>query len=278
MTALLAFFYIISPVADMRENPDIDSQIVSQAYFSEQVRVLEDQDEWAKIETCVDKYAGWIQKDDLYMRDDLFLPDSTNLIAKVTRRAAHAYDFEDTVFGPEITLPFESQLRVIEPLDIASKSRWLKVAMPDDSEVYIQRGDIQLNPGLISREEMCTLSKEFLGLPYTWGGRSSFGYDCSGFVQMLYRQMGIFLPRDSKDQVKSSLFVETSLSQLQPGDLIFFGLEEGKIRHVGMYLGDDQFIHSTVAENQPYIRISQLSSSEWSGGGRFKYRTFRTLA
>jgi cell wall-associated NlpC family hydrolase len=95
---------------------------------------------------------------------------------------------------------------------------------------------------------------------------------------MLYRQMGVFLPRDSKDQVKSSLFVETSLSLLKAGDLIFFGLEQGKIRHVGMYLGDDQFIHSTVAENQPYIRISQLSSPEWSGGGRFKYRTFRTLA
>lgn len=277
MASLLPFFYVISPFVEMREKPTVNSEVVSQAYFSERVHVLEDQGDWIKIETCVNNYPGWIKSGQLCTRQDPFLSDYSSVVAKVNRLRVHVYSIEDTIMGPVLTLPYESRLRVIEPLDVTSTSRWLKIALPDDREFYIQRGDITLNPAPISMEEMLALSKQFLGLPYTWGGRSSFGYDCSGFVEMLYRQMGIFIPRDAKDQIKSPLFVETSITTLLPGDLIFFGLDEQKIRHVGMYLGDDQFIHSGVAENKPYICISNLSSPVWNGSGRFKFLAFRTL-
>jgi Cell wall-associated hydrolases (invasion-associated proteins) len=67
------------------------------------------------------------------------------------------------------------------------------------------------------------LSKRFLELPYTWGGRSSFGYDCSGFVQMLYRQMGIFIPRDAIDQMHWEKFTPIPIEEAQLGDLYFLG-------------------------------------------------------
>lgn len=274
MSVLLAFVYVIAPAVAMFDEPKERAHICSQAYFSEEVHIVEDQGEWVKIRTDVDGYTGWIKKEALCERSTPFSPE---LKAKVKRLSAHLYDREDTEWGPLLTLPFESQLRVIEPLDVDSKSRWLKVALPDDREMFIQRGDVELNPGVISLGEMCELSKQFLGLPYTWGGRSSSGYDCSGFMQMLYRQMGIFIPRDAKDQMKSPLFVETTEDQLKAGDLIFFGYDEARIRHVGMYLGDDQFIHAGVAENTPYIRIRPLSIPEWNGSGKFKYRAFRTL-
>ena len=94
---------------------------------------------------------------------------------------------------------------------------------------------------------------------------------------MLYRQMGIYLPRDSKDQIHWEGFTAIPIDQLLPGDLIFFGLAQDKIRHVGLYLGNNKFIHATVAENAPYIRVSLLSDPEWNGSGRFVYRAARTL-
>ena len=93
-------------------------------------------------------------------------------------------------------------------------------------------------------EETLAFSKKFIGLPYTWGGTSSYGFDCSAFVQMLLREMGLLLPRNACDQAQSPLLVPVLGEELQPGDLIFFG--ESRITHVGLYLGGDE-LHFTAA-------------------------------
>lgn len=273
--SLSLFHYINLPVIDMRANPCQKSEVVSQALFSEEVSILEEREEWVKIETSIDQYKGWIQKNAIYQRQDPFL-ESSNTVAKVNRCAAHLYNEPNIIFGPKFTLPFESSVKVLEPLD-ESNSRWIKVELPDETEGFIQRGDVEINPRLLDRNEMCSLSLRFLSLPYTWGGRSSFGYDCSGFVQMLYRQMGIYLPRDSKDQVLWHGFRTKTVEELRDGDLIFFGFSESAIRHVGLYLGNDLFIHATQAENAPFIRISSLSDPNWNGSGQYPYLTFRGL-
>lgn len=276
LTSLSLFSYICSPVTDMREQPNKESEIVSQAYFSEEIHVIEEDQNWVKIETAIDHYQGWIQKSSLCQRQESYFSNSSNLIAKVNRCAAHIYAEQDTIYGPFVTLPFDSKLEVLEPKQ-ESNNRWIKVSLVDGRLGYIQRGDVTFNLTFLNRDQMCALSLKFLGLPYTWGGRSSFGYDCSGFVQMLYRQMGIYLPRDSKDQIRWEGFTEISIASLIPGDLIFFGLSKDKIRHVGMYLGNNKFIHATVAENMPYIRISNLNDPEWNGSSRFEYRAARAL-
>lgn len=266
-------FCITTPVAEMREKPTATSEIVSQALFSEAIQPLEEKEGWVKIETTVDHYQGWIKKDAFCQRKD---ENPTSVYARVNRLAAHLYSVEDTVFGPLLTVPFESRLEVIDP-NVNSASRWLKVVLPDGSNAFIQRGDIELNPTLVKREDLAEFSKQFLGLPYTWGGRSSFGYDCSGFTQMLYRQMGIYLPRDSKDQIKWEGFKAIAMDQLQPNDLIFWGKDENAIRHVGMYIGEGKFIHISVRENKPYLRISKLSDAEWNGSGTYPFFAARTL-
>jgi len=273
--SLSLFCYISSPVTDMRQQPKLESEIVSQAYFSEEVKPLEEAGEWIKIETIMDHYQGWIQKSALFQRERAFLSHPSAVVAKVIRCAAHLYAVQETIYGPILTLPFDSKLEVLKTGE--SDSRWIKVSLVDDREAYVQRGDVSLNQILLNRHQICTLSMQFLGLPYTWGGRSSFGYDCSGFVQMLYRQMGVALPRDAKDQIGWSGLTEIPLEQAMAGDLIFFGRAEDDIRHVGMSLGDDRFVHATVAENAPYIRVSRLSTPEWSRSGRFLYRVARTL-
>jgi gamma-D-glutamyl-L-lysine dipeptidyl-peptidase len=275
---LLSLSYICFPSVDMRQEPKQDSEIVSQAYFSEEVKVLEEAHEWMKIKTTADDYAGWVEKHSICYRDKPFDEEFTKRIAKISKCTAHIYDREDTIFGPILTLPFDSKLGVLNSEEIKSDSRWIKVALIDGREGYIQRGAVNLNDKILNKEEICELSLQFKGLPYTWGGRSSFGYDCSGFVQMLYRQMGIFLPRDTKDQINWNGFSAISIADLKRGDLIFFGLAEDKIRHVGLYLGNNEFIHSTVAENNPYIHISNIKEPEWDGSGRFKYVGARTVS
>lgn len=278
MTALLLaifFTYVNVPVSDMRTEPSHASKVDSQVIYSERVEILEEKEDWAKIKTH-DSYTGWLLKSALYTSDKKFLENQGCMVARINRCAAHLYGVKDTEYGPIKTLPFESLLEVNDQFGDLN-GRWIEVRLVDNTPAYIQRGDIALNPPLIEKSDLAGFSLQFLGLPYTWGGKSSFGYDCSGFVQMLYRQMGVNLPRNSRDQAKWDGFREIEFDDLSEGDLVFFGRVEGKISHVGMYLGAGQFIHATVAENKPYIHISSLDDPTWSGSGEFVYRLARTL-
>ncbi len=269
------FFYIQVPCIDMRQFPQRDSPIISQAYFSEQVYLVMEEGNWAYIETAADSYKGWVPINSLSLQEEPFFLD-TSLVARVNRCTAHLYDREDTICGPILTLPFDSRLKVNSPKKDLT-SRWIQLTLLDGTNAYIQRGDVTLQSFIKKKEELTCFSLQFLNLPYTWGGRSSFGYDCSGFVQMLYRQLEIYLPRDAKDQLSWEGFKQASLDDLQSGDLLFWGTSQNNISHVGMYLEQHRFIHATVAENAPYIRVSYLSDPHWNGLGTWPYLAARTL-
>lgn len=276
MMALIASTSLVfanAPVTDMREKPSHDSKMASQAYYTECIRVVEEKDDWVKIETCIDRYQGWVEKKTLV---EGYGTKPKTVVAKVERLAAHIYDRENTMYGPLLTVPFETRLEVIEQIE-GPRGRWIKITLPDGRSAFIQRGDVSLETKLLTLEEMCDFSHAFLGLPYTYGGRSSFGYDCSGFVQMLYRQMGVMLPRDSKDQINWEGFQEIPLDKAKKGDLVFFGLAADSIQHVGLCLGEGRFIHSSPSDNTPYITINKLSEPSWNSSGRYVYRAARTL-
>lgn len=264
-----SYHYIIYPTVFMREAPSFRSEVASQARFSEKISILEQKSHWFLI-MSPDGYQGWIPKASFIQRDSIY-PTS----AKTSRLAANLYRKMDVKEGPFLILPYHSELHIIE----TPHPRWAKVALPDGRKGFIQTGDLTPEPKLSHKKDLATLSLRFLGLPYTWGGRSSFGYDCSGFTQMLYRQIGCQLPRNSYQQVLDPHFREVSIQELEPGDLIFFGSSAQQIVHVGMYLGDGAFIHATTRECQPWIRISKLSDPEWNGQPEapLPFRTFRQL-
>ena len=110
---------------------------------------------------------------------------------------------------------------------------------------------------------MLEFSKRFLGLPYTWGGTSSFGYDCSGFAQMLCRRRGVPMPRDAQPQADWSGVAPVERKDLKPGDLLYFGSSAKKITHTGVYLGDGKFIDATTWQT-PMVRIDDLNDAHWS--------------
>ena len=103
----------------------------------------------------------------------------------------------------------------------------------------------------------------YLGTPYRWGGTTPNGFDCSGFVRHVFRENGIQLSRSSREQAQEGKSVP--LSDLKPGDLIFFNMHHRKhywIDHVGLYVGNGQFIHATSSSSRQ-IRVEELESKHY---------------
>ena len=101
----------------------------------------------------------------------------------------------------------------------------------------------------------------FMGIPYKWGGTSpDTGFDCSGFVQFVFRQAtGVILPRSSFDQVHYGISVMRE--ELQPGDLVFFNTLRAPFSHVGIYIGENRFIHSPSRGKS--VEIVNITDSYW---------------
>ena len=97
-----------------------------------------------------------------------------------------------------------------------------------------------------------------MGSPYTWGGTDDNGFDCSGLIQYAYREVGIILPRVSRDQLRTGTAVDSRLDALRPGDLLGFAVEGGQVSHIGLYVGDGQFIHSASGG----VRLSSLTATD----------------
>ena len=125
----------------------------------------------------------------------------------------------------------------------------------------LQRGDVTLERKPMNIKETIALNKQFVGLPYFLVGTSSFGFDCSGFTQMLCRRRGIMIPRDTGLQVKWGGAAPVERDDLETGDLLFFG--ESKITHTGMYIGGDRFINATT-HDRPVVQISDLADPYWA--------------
>lgn len=105
-------------------------------------------------------------------------------------------------------------------------------------------------------------AQKYLGVPYLWGGTTPSGFDCSGLMQYVFAANGVNIPRISQDQ--QSFAKPISTTQLKPGDLVFN--KSANATHVGMYIGNDMYIHAPHTGD--VVKISQLSTSNMKFAGR----------
>jgi len=140
---------------------------------------------------------------------------------------------------------------------------WLQVRLPGKTVAWIQSSDVVADAKPLPIADSIELAKRFLGLPYLWGGTSSFGFDCSGFTQMLLRARGFNMPRDADQQAAWSGLIAVERNDLQAGDLLFFGSSPRNITHTGMYIGDGQFIHAST-NGRPVVQIGRLDDQPWT--------------
>lgn len=252
---------VAKPIVNMYRSATEASDVVSQALYGTGVTTIEGGQGWFHIRTA-DGYTGWVKAADLRMLNGGSYAPKGNAV-RVVALSANIYREPDvTKHAPLLELPWESRL---EPAPQTAKNteRWLAVRLVDGQTAWVQRGDISDDFLPLSIGEMLQLAHRFVGITYTWGGVSSFGFDCSGFTQMLERQRGIEMPRDADLQASWSGVTAVERKDLEPGDLLFFGSNPSKITHTGIYLGNGEFMHDTT-HGHPGVQISRLDDMPWT--------------
>jgi len=236
---MAANLVVVTPVADLYSEPDEAAAVATQAIYGTNVESLRRHGSWVEVRTP-DGYTGWAPA-----------------AARIESLFANIYREPDlTRHRPLVTVPFETRLEVAAEPETEQR-RWIQLRLPGGTEGWIQRGDVSFDNRSLSIPDTVKLARRFLGLPYRWGGVSTFGFDCSGFTQMLCRRRGIAIPRDAAPQAAWEGMVPVERDRLEPGDLVFFGESPQQITHTGMYIGDGEFIHAT-AWQRPVVQVSRL--------------------
>jgi len=218
-------------IIPMRKEPQEQSEMVSQLMFGESYQVLTENDQWMQIITQYDHYTGWI--DSKFYRE-------------ITESSFNQFQEQYPTVLNSLLMSIERHgappLLILAGSTLPGYDR-KKDSLGIENEVF----HIRWSFGNFGTRGLNTINKtagQFLNAPYLWGGRSIFGCDCSGFVQVVYKIHGIPLKRDSSQQAEQGEIV-TSLANARLGDLAFFANDEGKVYHVGLILSPDEIVHSS---------------------------------
>lgn len=153
--------------------------------------------------------------------------------------------------------------RAVDPLSALFASTEEEEEMPEEG--VTERVDMD---EIIEGNPILRTAVRFLGVPYRFGGASSRGFDCSGFVWTVFKLNGISLPRTSREQFGVGRSI--SREELIPGDLVFFRNKYGRIFHVGIYMGGSRFIHASSSAGR--VQLADLDhhyyTARFAGGRR----------
>ncbi len=220
---------IISPaVAPVHKEPEFSSEMISQALMWENVQIQDIFKNWYQIR-MEDGNDGWIHSFYLQKCEPLAVEHTF-----VTDRAVPIFYEVDKLSSIAGLLSYGTYVPIFE-----KTVDFVKIYLPDGKIGYMKP---QKQIIKTSRSIIIKLATSLLTVPYLWGGKSSFGYDCSGFVQMVLKTAGINIQRDTCLQIETRNMEKIQIPQGKPGDLLFF-LENNRTNHVAFLLGEGKIIH-----------------------------------
>lgn len=239
---------VIQNVAAMRAAPDERAEQVSQVIFGETVRLLRDEGEFTEIQSP-DSYHGWVLSRHLVVLETgERYPDPAraamvaSLLLPVFREARPTSERRTL-----LTLGTAVELASGDP-----NAEFYPIRFPNGEIGFLEARAIivpRFPPPETLGPNLVIVARGMIGVPYLWGGRTSFGLDCSGFTQRVYWLCGHVIPRDTDQQARSDLFAPVAREDILPGDLLFFQDEQNRrgrlVSHVGIAMGDELFIHAS---------------------------------
>ncbi len=220
----MQFIVVVVAVAPVRKEASHRSEIVTELLFGETAKVIETVKDFIKIQCTYDGYEGWIQTNQTTETDESFI--QIKPLGYTYRRNSTAL-FAGT----------QTYLSVATP--VFDRTNFGKYSVEYQEEDYITFEQLFFEDEVI---KMVVLLYE--NVPYLWGGKSSFGIDCSGFTQLVFKMFNKYLQRDAYQQALQGEVIGF-LQEAKCGDLAFFDNEEGRIVHVGIMLSNEDIIHAS---------------------------------
>ncbi len=251
-------------VANLRSKPGHSAELATQSLLGTPIKVFKKRDGFFYVQTP-DEYLAWIDDDGFYPVNKSQLDEWRN-----SEKVIYLKDYGFSYTEDDANSQRVSDLVLGDLLKLKGNSdKFIEVIYPDGREAFVEKEFVMsykewlmiTEPG---EKQILERAFSFMGIPYLWGGTSAKGMDCSGFTKTVYYMSGIVLPRDASQQVHSGELVDTEdgFENLLPGDLLFFGFKgtdekKERITHVGIYIGDGDFIHASGM-----IKINSLDKSK----------------
>lgn len=242
---------INSDYVNVRSGPGTTYKIITRLNKGVKVGILTNSNGWANV-VLSDDTTGWVNAQYIGEKKDT----EDNTVGTVYGDSVNVRSGAGTDYDIISRLYYGDSVSIL-----SSSNGWYKVKLSDGTigwviERYVATGTSR---ALDTSARVLANARRYLGVPYIYGGSSPSGFDCSGFVQYVFNQTGISLPRVAADQATQG--VKVSMSELQRGDLVFFDTDGGHnyINHVGIYIGNGQFIHASSGSGK--VVITDLYSS-----------------
>ena len=242
----------------LRAEPSTSASVVTTLDKSVAVAILDDSvDGWYKI--AYNGSTGYVSADYLNVDQDKIF----TTYGRVNSDGVNVRSDASTDSSVLATIEEDAIVTVNGLVD-----GWYDVTCEYGTEGYIRSDFLDLTESSSSNSDIAATAKQYLGTGYVYGGASPRGFDCSGFTMYVYSQHGYSLPHSATSQWQSGLGTRVySISELQPGDLVFFNdpsRNAGKAcSHAGIYTGDGQFIHSSSSRSGGVI-VSSLTSGYYN--------------
>lgn len=259
---------VVVPVANVLARPEAAAPVEDQAILGEAVETSRAEGRFLFVKTRSGS-RGWIEA--TAVRTGLADPSAQRL--EVTSNLAHVYrEPSFMASAPLATAPLGARLGGLRTLE-KDGYVWREVVLPDGQAGYVAGEDVAAERTretlpVLDPASWLAMARRFLGAPYTWGGTTPWGFDCSGLVWRVLAQHGVLLMRNSSEMCfRDPQLVPVRFEELAPGDLVFFGTET-KIDHVGFWTGEENVLQATSH------RVPSTQEMPWASermAPRFRY-------